>query len=234
MSEIFEFLRVAGLFVGGLLIRFLLLALVLAAYAVPILVALGVYRAWKTARERRVGEADVRGLRLVEGLSYTSGHLWVDRKAFGRLRVGMDDLAQRLFPDVTQVWLPRVGTVLAKGEPAVTIKSEPGAASIPSPVDGVVTAVNAEVAANPGLLQQSPYSGGWLFAVKARERSVPSTRTGSEARSWFRQEEERLSHLLEAELGMAAADGGELIVPASSLLPKDRWQKLVSEFLQVS
>lgn len=234
MSEILEFLRVAGLFVGGLLLRFLLLALVVAVYSIPILVALGVYRAWKNARERRVGEADVRGLRMADGLSYTAGHLWLDRKAFGRLRVGMDDLAQRLFPGVTQVWLPRVGTVLEKGDPAVTIKAEPGAASIPSPVDGVVTAVNGDVAANPDLLHQSPYSGAWLFTIRAREKTVSGTRTGGDARSWFRVEEERLSHLLEAELGMAAADGGELIVPASSLLPKERWQKLVSEFLQVS
>ena len=234
MSEILELLRVAGLFVGGLLIRFLVLVAVLAVYAVPILAVFYAWRAWTRLRERRAGPADVRGLRLAESLSYTPGHLWLDRNPFGRLRVGMDDLAQRLFPGATQVLLPAVGTVLRKGEPAVTVKAEPGAASIPSPVDGVVTAVNPRVAVNPGLLQQSPYSGGWLFAVRVRERVVEGTRTGREARSWFRDEEERLSHLLEAELGMAAADGGELMVPASSILPKEQWQKLVSEFLKVS
>lgn len=233
MTEILEFLRVAGIFTVGLVVRALLLLAVLAVYAVPVFVALGVYRVYQHVQERKKGLLTVAGLRLAEGLDYTPGHLWLDRRAFGRLRVGLDDIAQRLFPGADQVWLPRVGTVLAKGEPAVTIKAEPGAASIPSPVEGVVTAVNAEVAARPELLHEAPYSVGWLFTIRPRS-GAEGTRTGAEARSWFRSEEERLSHLLEAELGLAAADGGELIVPASSLLPKDKWQKLVSEFLKTA
>ena len=56
--------------------------------------------------------------------------------------------------------------------------------------------------------------------------------TGDTARAWFQGETARFSHALETELGLLAADGGELVVEAPALLSEEKWQRLVSEFLK--
>jgi glycine cleavage system H protein len=52
------------------------------------------------------------------------------------------------------------------------------------------------------------------------------------ARAWFHADETRLAHFLEGELGLAAADGGELVLPPPALLSEDQWHRAVSSFLE--
>jgi hypothetical protein len=37
---------------------------------------------------------------------------------------------------------------------------------------------------------------------------------------------------MEQSLGMAAADGGELLAPGPTALPREKWDSLVREFLK--
>jgi hypothetical protein len=87
--------------------------------------------------------------------------------------------------------------------------------------------------AGPSAINRDPYFGGWLFTVK---RAVePGTRllTGEAARKWFGDETLRLTHFVERELGVAAADGGELVGPLPALLPEERWKALTRAFLEI-
>ena len=38
-------------------------------------------------------------------------------------------------------------------------------------MSGVVTQVNIELEDNPGLINSEPYSGGWIFSLKASDDS---------------------------------------------------------------
>lgn len=227
-----EFLQVAGIFLAGLVVRILAFTLVLAVCALPILAAWALWRAWLKARDRQIGLVDVEGLELAEAHHYAPGHTWVARRTRGTVRVGLDEIAGRLLHGPTSVTLPRPGTVLAAGLPAATVSCGPRAAAIPAPVSGTVVEINPAVLRNPSILEESRYRGGWLFAMKPSTASYLTLPTGEAAHAWFKDETARFSHALETELGLLAADGGELVVEAPALLSEDKWQRLVSQFLR--
>ena len=110
------------------------------------------------------------------------------------------------------------------GAPAVTVACGARTAVIPSPVTGTVVAVNSAVSRRPSLVESSPYGRGWLFSVRPASDTYRSFPTGAKARAWFHADETRLAHFLEGELGLAAADGGELVLPPPALLSEDQWR----------
>ena len=234
MEALLTILEGAVIFVAGLLIRALLLVAFVAAALVPVLAGWGLYRvaAWmfRRLRARRLGLVDVDGLVLAERRRYTPAHAWLEETG-GRLRVGLDGLAGHLLHGVTRVQLQQPGTMLATGRPAVTVACGARTAVLPSPVTGTVVAVNATVLRRPSLVESSPYQRGWLFSVRPASDTYQSFPTGAKARAWFHADETRLAHFLEAELGLAAADGGELVLPPPALLSEDQWHRAVSSFL---
>jgi glycine cleavage system H lipoate-binding protein len=227
-----EFLQLAGIFLAGLVVRMLAFALVIAVCTLPIIAAWSLWRAFQKLRDRRIGLVDVAGLELAEAHHYAPGHTWLARKSRGTVRVGLDEIAGRLLHAPTSVSLPRPGTVLAAGLPAATVNCGGRSAAINAPVSGTVVAINPAVQRDPSLLEDSRYRNGWLFAMKPATASFLTLPTGPAARSWFKDETARFSHALETELGLLAADGGELVVEAPALLSEEKWQHLVGEFLK--
>ncbi len=227
-----EFLQLSAIFLAGLLVRALAFTLVLAICALPVLAAFAIWRAWQKLRDRQIGLVDVGGLELAEAHHYGPGHTWVARRARGTVRVGLDEIAGRLLHAPTGVSLPKPGTILAAGLPAATVTCGTRSAAISAPVSGTVVAINPAVVRDPSLLEESRYRDGWLFAMKPATAAFLTLPTGDAARSWFQDETARFSHALETELGLLAADGGELVVEAPALLSQEKWQRLVSEFLK--
>jgi len=231
MNAFIEILQNAGIFLGGLVVRLLFFLAVLAAILAPVLVVFESVRAAKALKRRREGMEVIGGVKLLPRRRYAPGHLWLGRRLLGGLRIGLDDLAQRLFPNLSAVELPKPGRLLRKGEPAIYLRSEGREAWLPSPLTGMVLAVNHAVERMPGLMNASPYGRGWLYAVRPIDDDYRGLPTGVMARSWFRAEEDRLRVTLEHELGFAAADGGQLVEHPATLLPPDRWSSVISSFL---
>ena len=231
MTTLLDILQNAGIFAGGLAVRLLFFLLVLAAITVPILAVFGLIRGAKAVKSRHDRVDVVGGLKVHSRRRYAPGHTWLGRRLRGGLKVGLDDLAQRLFPDLAAVELPKPGSLLRRGQPAILLRSEGREAFLPAPVTGLVVAVNRAVEAMPGLLNASPYGRGWLFAIRPVSLSYRDFPSGELASAWFRSEGDRLRHTLESELGLAAADGGQLIEHPATLLPPDRWAVVVSTFL---
>jgi glycine cleavage system H lipoate-binding protein len=231
MTTLIDILQNAGIFLAGLFVRLLFFLVVLAAVLVPILIVFEAIQGLKALKRRRDGLEVIGGVKLLPRRLYAPGHTWLGRRLLGGLRVGLDDLAQRLFPNLSAVELPKPGRLLRKGEPAIYLRSEGREAFLPSPITGLVVAVNRAVERMPGLLNASPYGRGWLFAIRPASVSYRQLPTGPAASVWFRAEEDRLRHALESELGLAAADGGKLIEHPATLLPPDRWTAVVTSFL---
>src|SRR5512135_1894767 len=107
MQSLLETLQSVGLFLVFLAGRFLLLLLVLAVLTVVFLAGLALVRAVDGLRRRALGFARVDGLVWRRGFAYAPGHTWLDRRKAGSVRVGLDDLAQRLLARTTAIRLPR-------------------------------------------------------------------------------------------------------------------------------
>jgi glycine cleavage system H lipoate-binding protein len=232
MQPLLETLKSVGLFLVFLLGRFLLLLLVLALLTVVFLAGLALVRVIEGLRRRAIGFARVDGLMWRRGLSYAPGHTWLDRRKPGAVRVGLDDLAQRLLSRTTAIRLPKRGEAIRRGEPAVEILCGKHRASIFSPVTGTVVAVNDRLSRDPALLNRDPYARGWMFAVASAGAQVAGIVEGESARAWLATETHRLTHYFERELGRAAAAGGELVAPAPALLSEDQWHAVTQAFLR--
>ena len=231
MTALMEFLEGAGILVVGVLVRLLIGAAAVVAVALPILAVLTAWRGLVRLRARFFSPREVGGLPWREGLYHAPGHTWLRRGRGGKVTVGIDGLVQRLVANVRGVELPGVGARLHRGEVAARIRCGEREAPIVSPVEGTVTRVNEDAVHDPTLLLRDPYGRGWLYAMEAAGDDCARLSHGKPAREWFRQEGARLLRLLEGDLGLAAADGGELVRPVPAAVAEAHWPALADAFL---
>ncbi len=102
-----------------------------------------------------------------EQLKYTTSHEWLDAQD-QVATVGITDHAQELLGDLVFVVLPRVGQEVSAGDELGVVESVKAAADYYAPISGTVMAVNQAVVDNPALLNQSPYSDGWLVKLSIK------------------------------------------------------------------
>jgi hypothetical protein len=122
--------------------------------------------------------------------------------------------------------------MVKEGEPVATLSCGERQVRVAAPASGRVVAVNAEVMREPTLAKSENYGSGWLFAIEPEGKEWRSLPVGERARGWLRAEGERLNRFYEVQLGMAAADGGELVGPPDTLLDDAQWNALARSFLR--
>jgi glycine cleavage system H protein len=80
--------------------------------------------------------------------------------------VGITDFAQGQLGDVVFVELPALGKTVAKGGEAAVVESVKAASEVYAPVSGEVVAVNSELEAAPGTVNEDPSGKGWFLKLK--------------------------------------------------------------------
>jgi len=100
-----------------------------------------------------------------DNLKYTKDHEWVLIEG-DTGTVGITDYAQGELGDVVFVELPAIGKSVKQHEAFGTIEAVKAVSDIYAPVSGSVSAVNAEVAAGPEIVNKDPYGKGWMVRLK--------------------------------------------------------------------
>ena len=103
--------------------------------------------------------------KIPEELNYTKSHEWVSVHDDTAI-VGITDHAQSELTDIVYVELPEVGRTYASGEQCAVVESVKTASDIYAPLGGEVLAVNEDLGATPGLVNEDPYESGWFFKIK--------------------------------------------------------------------
>ncbi len=106
---------------------------------------------------------------IPENLKYAKSHEWVELLDDGTVKMGITAHAQELLGDMVFVELPEVGSAVSEGEECAVVESVKAASDIYSPVTGEVVAVNEELADTPDLVNNHPYSDGWIMQIKLTE-----------------------------------------------------------------
>jgi glycine cleavage system H protein len=96
---------------------------------------------------------------------YSQSGVWVHLED-GSARVGVSDYLQQASGDVAFVDVRPAGTVLAAGEELASIETIKVILTVESPLSGTVRQVNEAVEESPELINQAPYSDGWLAVVE--------------------------------------------------------------------
>ena len=107
-------------------------------------------------------------------MKYTEKHEWilVERNPETNSDVGIvgiTDYAQQQLGDIVFVELPNIGAVFSQGDEAVVIESVKAASELYTPITGKVTAVNGDLAEQPGLINTDPTGNGWFIRVRLSE-----------------------------------------------------------------
>jgi glycine cleavage system H protein len=101
---------------------------------------------------------------------FTEDHEWVD--VDGDIgTVGITDYAQGQLGDIVFVDVPEEGKMVAKGDEAAVVESVKAASDVYSPVSGTVIEGNADLADNPGLVNEDADGEGWFFKLTLSDPS---------------------------------------------------------------
>jgi glycine cleavage system H protein len=102
---------------------------------------------------------------IPDDLKYTKSHEWVRELQGGQVEIGVTDHAQKALGDLVFVEVPEVGRRVTAGTAVAVVESVKAASDVYAPCSGNVVASNADLADRPELLNEQPYTGGWLLRI---------------------------------------------------------------------
>jgi glycine cleavage system H protein len=97
-------------------------------------------------------------------------HVWVGiEDQFARL--GLTNYMQGALGTVISVELPDIGDRIEEGEIFAEIESASTVHELVAPVTGTVLSVNPHLEDHPKIINEDPYSEGWLIEVRLKDES---------------------------------------------------------------
>jgi glycine cleavage system H protein len=109
-------------------------------------------------------------LHLPDDVRYAESHEWAQLEG-DKVKVGISDYAQDQLGDIVFVELPEVGDSFEKGEEFGTVESVKAVSELYMPVSGEIVAVNTGLEDAPELVNNGPYTDGWMIEAKADDVS---------------------------------------------------------------
>ena len=104
-------------------------------------------------------------------LKYTDSNEWINLE--GKLgTIGISDYAQSQLSDIVFAEIiVSEGDELKKGDTIATVESVKAAADVYSPISGIVTSINEDLAASPEVINTDPYGAAWIVKIQVSNPS---------------------------------------------------------------
>ena len=103
-------------------------------------------------------------MQFPSNLKYTKDHEWISIEGT-TATVGITEFAQRELGDIVYVDIPSVGKALNMNDIFGSVEAVKTVSDLYLPLSGTVTEVNSALEANPELVNQAPYEGGWMVKM---------------------------------------------------------------------
>jgi glycine cleavage system H protein len=111
---------------------------------------------------------DINDVILLDNVRYAESHEWANAEG-DNVKVGISDYAQDQLGDIVFVEMPDVGETFDKGAEFGTVESVKAVSELYMPVGGEIVAVNGALEDSPELINNTPYSDGWMIEVKPHD-----------------------------------------------------------------
>ena len=111
---------------------------------------------------------EISELNFPDDLKYAEDHEWTKHENDAVL-IGISDYAQDQLGDVVFVELPEAGDTFDKGQEFGTVESVKAVSELFIPLGGEVLAVNENLEDAPELVNNEPYTGGWMIKIKPND-----------------------------------------------------------------
>ena len=109
-------------------------------------------------------------LNLPEDVRYTKDHEWARRKG-DTFQIGITDFAQDQLGDIVFVELPEPGDIFQSGDEFGTVESVKAVSELFMPLGGEVKTINEVLEDSPELVNNAPYTEGWMLELAATDPS---------------------------------------------------------------
>lgn len=103
-------------------------------------------------------------------LKYTKDHEWIQIDG-DIATVGITDFAQGELGDIVYVEVETEGETLAQEETFGTVEAVKTVSDLFMPLSGEVVEFNTELESQPEVVNNDPYSGGWMVKIKMSDLS---------------------------------------------------------------
>ena len=113
---------------------------------------------------------EIAELNFPEDVRYSKSHEWV-KVAGDTAKLGITDYAQDQLGDIVFVELPDVGESFEKEAEFGTVESVKAVSELYMPVSGEIVAINEALEDAPELVNNTPYSDGWMIEIKLDDLS---------------------------------------------------------------
>ena len=101
----------------------------------------------------------------MEQIRFTKDHEYIRVEGTEGV-VGISEHAQSQLGDVVFAEPPAIGKTVKAGDPVAVVESVKAASDVFAPVSGEVVAINSEIEATPGLINEDALGRGWLFRLR--------------------------------------------------------------------
>ncbi|MGM0666657.1 MAG: hypothetical protein ACQETA_04995 [Bacteroidota bacterium] len=193
------------------------------------------------------GESSVFGEKTVKapgGIFFDRTHTWVFMEKKGKVKIGVDDFLQHTMGKITRIEIKAPGSEVKRGEKLATLIQNGKKLDIYSPLSGVISEVNEELAARPTLINSDPYSGGWIYEIEPANWISETKRyfMGDNYHEWLNKEFSRLKDFIATAVRqndlsysqVVLQDGGEIKEGLMENFGPDLWEELQRKFIDTS
>jgi glycine cleavage system H protein len=105
-------------------------------------------------------------MNIPENLKYTKDHEWL-KLDDNSGTIGITDYAQKQLGDIIYLDITAsVGDLVKKGDSIGTIEAVKTVSEVYSPISGRIIDINMGINDNPSVINQDPYSGGWIIKIE--------------------------------------------------------------------
>lgn len=109
---------------------------------------------------------DIENCEFPDSLLYhLEDNTWVD-ESHGMVTVGITSLLSSIAGKLTAARIKPVGTIVNRGSSLGTLEGVKFVGPIPSPVTGTIAEFNDNVVKRPKLINNSPYTDGWIVRLR--------------------------------------------------------------------
>ncbi|MBI4699386.1 MAG: glycine cleavage system protein GcvH [Nitrospirae bacterium] len=103
-------------------------------------------------------------------IKYHKEHTWVKVKG-KKATIGITNYAQESLGDIVYIDLPEIDNTVDANTELTEIESTKTTSAVISPVSGTVTEANEDLSENPEIINEHPYTKGWIAVLEMENQS---------------------------------------------------------------
>ena len=102
---------------------------------------------------------------------YSEEHIWLLLESNNSATIGITEYAQSELGDIVYLELPEIENEYQTGQACAVVESVKAASDIFAPVECKIVEVNEELVDSPEVLNELPYTDGWLCKIEVLDKS---------------------------------------------------------------